>query len=241
MKRSKKTAAANRGPGRPESDKRAPAGSRPNRAGGSRPPENARKRTPLGRSRAVVLLGGVAFAAMLAFGWLLSPAVTGQASTAQAFDPPTIGTIARVGERAPDAAFQTTKSSGSIAELRGKKTMVWLFSTWCGTCAQGVVGLAKAESELAHAGIQIVALRNYRNGGYPGPSVANFIGRFGSGLLDAPNWMFGEASHQLARRYNPKGYPDIYFLIDRSGVIRAVDSAPSFTIKKILRFAAKGA
>lgn len=142
------------------------------------------------QARAVVLAGGVALVALLGYGWasdsgglsallaaccpgLLSPAVTGQAAMAPAAVPvsatETTGVIPRVGEQAPDAAFETGTQSIPISSLRGKKTMLWLLSTWCGTCAQGVLGLAKAEPDLARAGIQILALRNYRNGGFPGP------------------------------------------------------------------------
>lgn len=143
----------------------------------------------------------------------------------------------RVGKPAPDAVFQANDRSVALSSLRGKKVVLWLFSTWCASCAQGVNALARIQPKLQDAGITVVALRNPGNGGFSGPSITEFFARYGAPLAKAPNWLLGQASDGLGRRYNPKGYPDVYFLIDASGVIRAVDTAPSATLDRILRFA----
>ena len=38
--------------------------------------------------------------------------------------------------------------------------------------------------------------------------------------------------------YDPWGYPDVYFLIDKDGILQAVDLTPHVTMRKILAFAA---
>ena len=41
----------------------------------------------------------------------------------------------------------------------------------------------------------------------------------------------------MASRYNPRRYPDIYFLIDEKGMLQAVNGAPSATMSTIKKFA----
>lgn len=143
----------------------------------------------------------------------------------------------RVGQPAPDAVFEANNRSVALSSLHGKKVVLWLFSTWCASCAQGVDALARVQTKLQQAGITVVALRNPGNGGFSGPSITDFFARYGAPLAKAPNWLLGQASDRLDRLYNPKGYPDVYFLIDTTGVVRAVDTAPSATLDRILRFA----
>ena len=37
--------------------------------------------------------------------------------------------------------------------------------------------------------------------------------------------------------YDPSGYPDIYFLIDRDGIVQEIAPAPHVTMNIILEFA----
>lgn len=128
----------------------------------------------------------------------------------------------------------------STAQLKGHRTMLWLLSTWCGSCAAGLQAMADKADQLEKAGLRVVVLRNYQNGGYPGPDIRSFVDRVAPKLLKEPGWTFGEASPQLDYAYNRKHYPDIYFLIDASGRVQAVDGAPAATMDKILRFAQGG-
>lgn len=100
-------------------------------------------------------------------------------------------------------------------------------------------GLERAAGRARGAGLRIIALRNFENGGYPGPALREFVARYGRSLLDAPNWTFGEVPAAMARAYNPQRYPDIYFLVDEKGVIRAMDGAPGATMARITRFVAQ--
>jgi thiol-disulfide isomerase/thioredoxin len=138
---------------------------------------------------------------------------------------------------APDAPFTSRAGRHSIAEFKDRKIMLWLFSTWCSSCGVGMQALLEKQPQLRQAGLTILALKNYQNGGYPGPSLDDFVEQFGSSLRQAPNWIFGDASQKLATEYNARNYPDIYFLIDEQGMVQAVNGAPSATLDTIMSFA----
>jgi len=141
---------------------------------------------------------------------------------------------------APDATFESAGQERSLAEFRGTRVMLWMLSTWCSSCAAGLAAMAEKRAVLERAGLQVLAIRNLDNGGYPGPALREFVARFGPGLLEAGNWTFGEAGAEMARRYNPRRYPDIYFLIDEQGMLRAVEGTPGVTMDTITRFAGVG-
>lgn len=138
---------------------------------------------------------------------------------------------------APDASYMVDGRMHTTAALRGRPTMLWLLSTWCGSCAAGVHALAVHADEIKQSGLQVVILRNYKNGGYPGPDIRAFVSRIAPGSAIGTGWSLGEASQELEKAYNPHGYPDIYFLMDAAGRIRVVSGAPGATMDKILRFA----
>ncbi len=137
---------------------------------------------------------------------------------------------------APAAIFHSNGSTLSLQQFRGRKVMLWMFSTWCSSCAVAFEALAERQPELAESGLQVLALKNYENGGYPGPSLQEFVEEFGRPLLEAPNWTFGEVPKEMAMRYNPRRYPDVYFLIDEQGMLQGINGAPGATMDTILRF-----
>jgi len=140
--------------------------------------------------------------------------------------------------RAPDAQFTVVDGSAhSTAELKGSPTLLWLLSTWCGSCAAGLDTLSRHADEIAKTDLRVVILRNYQNGGYPGAGIAQFVARVIPRFQVPDSWVLGQASLELDRAYNGKHYPDIYFLIDRQGRIREVGGAPSATMDRILHFA----
>lgn len=140
-------------------------------------------------------------------------------------------------QKAPDAAFHARSQEFSLRDFEGQKVMLWLLSTWCSSCIAGLDALADAQPRLEQANLKILALRNHENGGFPGPSITEFAARVGKPLTEAPNWVFGQVSPDMARRYNPQSYPDIYFLIDEDGMVQVVSTAPAATLDKIKRFA----
>ncbi len=139
---------------------------------------------------------------------------------------------------APEALFTTAAGRTlSTTGLKGHPTLLWLLSTWCSSCAAGLQTLARHTGILQKDGLRVVVLRNYRNGGYTGPHIAAFTAKVLPGFKAPQNWVLGQASRALDKRYNARHYPDIYFLIDANGRIRAEDSAPSATFARILAFA----
>ncbi len=127
-----------------------------------------------------------------------------------------------------------------LVEFRGRPVMLWLFATWCPSCQAGTAAVAQHIRQLKLAGLQVIQLKLYNNLGYPGPSVQEIAKAFAGAARSSPNWMWGEASQEVSYTYDPKGYPDIYFLIDKDGNVRVIDGGPSATINGVLSFARKG-
>jgi len=140
-------------------------------------------------------------------------------------------------QKAPDTYFYVNSKKVLLKNFKGKKVMLWLFSTWCPSCIVGFQALAKKQPELKKDNLTIIILRNYKNGGYPGPTAIEFAKKYGENLLKAKNWVFGEASNNLESIYNSKKYPDIYFLINSKGYVININGAPAATLDNILSFA----
>lgn len=126
-------------------------------------------------------------------------------------------------QNAPDKPFKVNDKAVQLSQYQDAKRILWLFSTWCPSCAVGLQELSQKQPELLKNDIQVIALRNYNNGGYPGLSgtIDTFIKKYlkNPGLLKAENWTFGEATKELEKQYNPHTNPDIFFLIDEQGNI----------------------
>ena len=56
--------------------------------------------------------------------------------------------------------------------------MLWLFSTWCHTCVASIKVMQEKQTDWKKTGLVILAIRNYNNGGYPGPDMSEFIQKF---------------------------------------------------------------
>lgn len=158
-----------------------------------------------------------------------------------------------IGAPAPDITFTTLRrrtvpgvgilttmddTQRRLSEFRGRPVMLWLFATWCPTCVAGTIAVAEKFDRLRQAGIQIIQLKLYNNLGYPGLSLEDFANRYASSVAPSPSWLWGEASQIGGFTYDPRGIPDIYFLIDKDGIIRAIEPAPHVTMDKIMAFAA---
>ncbi|HDP90190.1 MAG TPA: redoxin domain-containing protein [Thioalkalivibrio sp.] len=137
----------------------------------------------------------------------------------------------------PDATFTRDGQTHSLTELKDRRYMLWLVSTWCHTCIASLRVMEHARNELSRHGFQVLLVRNHDNDGAPGPDAHGFARRFAPALLDTSNWRFGEASAQMKRQLNPRQYPDIYFLVDERGLVQAVSTAPTVTLDMILDFA----
>lgn len=137
----------------------------------------------------------------------------------------------------PAVEFTSGGQPRSLAELKGRRYMLWLVSTWCHTCIASLRVMEEAQTELSKDGFQVLLLRNHDNDGAPGPDARGFARRFAPGLLEAPNWRFGEASAQMKQTLNPRQYLDLYFLVDERGRVQVVSTAPTATLDRIIDFA----
>nr|WP_281401066.1 redoxin domain-containing protein [sulfur-oxidizing endosymbiont of Gigantopelta aegis] len=113
--------------------------------------------------------------------------------------------------KAPDSYFMSQDKEIKLSEFQGKKTILWLFSTWCHTCAAGVKAFAKRKDDFEKYNITLIALRNHKNGGYPGPSINEFIDHYVANTELTKNWVIGETSKMMDKQYNSIQYPDIFF------------------------------
>ncbi len=139
--------------------------------------------------------------------------------------------------KAPEASFTIEGKEYRISEFKDRRLMLWFLSTWCSSCIEALKVMEQEKSQLEASGIQIVVLKNHENGGYPGPDIDNFINQYAASLSDAPNWMIGDASAEMGITYNPRRYPDVYFLINETGMVVAVEGAPAVTLDIIINFA----
>ncbi len=137
---------------------------------------------------------------------------------------------------APDVQFSSQSKMHTLADYKGKKVMLWMFSTWCHTCVAGLHALQKQQAILKNKALAVLAIRNYNNGGYPGVRMPEFIDKFAPALKKEKNWVFGEASQAMYQQINAKKYPDIYFLIDEKGMVQTVSTAPNASMDKIMAF-----
>ncbi len=138
---------------------------------------------------------------------------------------------------APDVQFTSQGKIHSLTEYKGRKVMLWLFSTWCHSCIVGVKAMQEEQATWEKTGLVVLAIRNYNNGGYPGPDISTFIKKVAPQLLNHKGWVNGEATETMYRKMNAKRFPDIYYLIDKKGLVRVVSTSPTATMNKILNFA----
>ncbi len=186
---------------------------------------------PYGRSiAAVAVIVFAAYATMIPIEAVTSD--SGSAANAQTLAP------IKIGAPAPDIAFTAVDGTERwLSEFRGQPVMLWFYASWCPTCQVGTVAVAGKLDQLKQAGIQIIQLQLYNNLGAPGPSVEEFATQYASLVPRSPNWLWGEASLVASYTYDPQGYPDIYFLIGRDGIVQEIAPAPHVTMNIILEFA----
>ena len=144
--------------------------------------------------------------------------------------------VISVGDEAPEATFTTIQGDERmLSEFQGQKVMFWFLATWCPSCISAAQVLEKNNEILK--GMTVIALKTHRNAGFPGPTIKEFAQTHAPELLEAENWIWGNASEEATQIYNPRNLPDIYFLIDEAGIVRAIDGAPAATINNIVEFA----
>jgi thiol-disulfide isomerase/thioredoxin len=212
-------AAASRRPGLPARPSRSP------QAAIARRRRARRDRWLLGGAGAAVLAAVIAVLVTLNSGG-------GSGSGASSGSP---AGLPAIGARAPAGTFTTvTGAVRTISSLRGHPTLLWLVTTWCPGCQAGTEQMPAELAKLRARGVRLVELEDYADLGQPGPGIAAFAARYARAAARAPDWVFGTASLGLTHAYNPQGYLDIYYLLDSSGRIAYINSAPASTMSQLL-------
>ena len=166
--------------------------------------------------------------------------LAGSTLAAMAGAPPTARStppVATLDGLAPTAPFTTM--GGKVQHLdayKGHPFIVWQVTTWCPSCAAGLRTFAEHQAQIDRSDLTVLVLRDYKNGGYPGPGMRDFARSTAPALLKDPHFVFGQDSQALFERYNPHKFVDIYQVIAADGQIRLVSSAPSATFDKIEAF-----
>ena len=144
------------------------------------------------------------------------------------------------GSLAPPGTFTTAAgTTATISSLRGHPALVWLVTTWCPGCQAGTAAMPGDLARLRARGIEVVELEDYADLGQPGPDIGSFGRQFAGAAYHSPGWVFGTASQALTQAYNPRGYLDIYYLVDAAGRIVYAGSAPAATMPQLLAHAAR--
>jgi len=146
-------------------------------------------------------------------------------------------TVATSGQLAPNAPFTTV--DGKVVQLdayKGHPVIVWQVTTWCPSCAAGLRTFADHQAQIDRSDLTVLVLRDYDNGGYPGPAMRDFAKSVAAPLLKDPHFVFGKDTKALFDRYNPRKFVDIYQVIAADGRVRLTSSSPSATFGKIEAF-----
>ena len=181
----------------------------------------------------VVLVLGVAVAALYGRGWL-----TGNSSASECA--PSVGVLSRLGplargevaafqvaaqpERAPALAFDADDGSHkTLADFNGRTILLNLWATWCEPCRREMPALDKLQADLGGPGFQVIAVNiDTRNLDRPQVWLANAgIGRLGY-FSDKEAKIFQD----LRRAKQAEGMPTT-LLIDGHGCRLGTMSGPA--------------
>lgn len=147
------------------------------------------------------------------------------------------GGVLGPGSALPSTTFRLVNNKHiSTQQLAKGKYVLWLFATWCPSCVGGTTFVAKHIEFLRAHGVQVVELEIYHNLGGEEPDVETIAHDNAGEAANSPLWHFGYASEEQSVRLDPKGDPDIYYLVKNNRVV-AVGAAPAATWDQISSFA----
>jgi len=138
---------------------------------------------------------------------------------------------------APAGTFTTAVgATTTLAAYRGHQVLAWFVTTWCSSCQAGTEVLAaQVLPMLEAAGVRLVELELYRNLGQAGPDILVFGHQYAGAQFTNPDWTWGHASGLLTRAVDPKGHPDISYLIGPRGHVRYINGVTASTVADLLR------
>ncbi len=125
----------------------------------------------------------------------------------------------------------------SPAALRGHRYLLWMVASWCSSCEAGSGVVGQHIAYLRDRGISVVELRLANDLGAPGPGLQQFQKSVGTSA-NWPNWYWGGLNDKQTLALDPKGFPDIYYLVNADGKIARIDGNPAGTWDAIASFAA---
>lgn len=143
-----------------------------------------------------------------------------------------------VGQTAPAFTYRLLNGRQlTPKELHGHPYVLWMVASWCSSCEAGSGVVGDHIQFLRDRGVDVVEMRLAKDLGSPGPGLQTFQKSVGMKAA-SPNWYWGELTDKQTLALDPKGYPDIYYLVDSSGKVIAVNGNPAVTWDQIANFAA---
>lgn len=137
---------------------------------------------------------------------------------------------------APDAPFRVDGKNVELKAYLGHPLVVWEVTTWCGSCRAGLKILEEHQAEIDKSDVTFLILRDYKDGGYPGPSMHKFVEKVAPKLLNDSHFVIGSDTKTLFDLYNPHHYVDVYQVIASDGHIAVVSSDIPVTFDKLANF-----
>ncbi|MGC8479423.1 MAG: redoxin domain-containing protein [Candidatus Micrarchaeia archaeon] len=144
---------------------------------------------------------------------------------------------ATVGELAPNIPITLTNGTSiTLGDLRGKPVVLWLVTTWCSSCQEGehILTSGGYYSAIRSKGANIIIIELYNDLGQPGPSIQSFADQYGNGTQN-PGLLYGISNLNATYSYDPKGYLEIYYIINPNGTIAASGAPLSTNLNGIVQ------
>jgi len=125
---------------------------------------------------------------------------------------------AELNKQAPDFnIYLIDGSKARLSDFFGRPILLWFVTTWCPSCQIGAKLLASYYSSLHSKGIIILTILLYNNMGIEGPSLKEFAINYAGGFKQG--WYYGESDASTTKIYNPNNYLDIFYFINKNGII----------------------
>lgn len=137
---------------------------------------------------------------------------------------------------APNASFTVDGKSVELKRYLGHPLVVWQVATWCPSCKAGLRTFARHQVAIDKSDMTVLVLRDYQNGGYPGPSMHKFIEQTAPTLLNDPHFVIANDTETFFDLYNRGALVDVYQVIAPDGHIAVISSMPSATFGNIESF-----
>ena len=138
------------------------------------------------------------------------------------------------GMLAPNYGFFTADGhAANLSSYRGHTVVLWFVATWCPSCAQGNEAINQNYLFFKQHGIKIVELELYRDLGYSGPPIANFVDSYAMAAYSNGTITPALAGYNMTEAYDPKGYLDIYYLISGDGKVMYINGSPASTLGQL--------